>query len=184
LPEEGLQFFSVLVVNSGSFIPLLLALWMAWGDIRSRRIPNYLTFGTALAGLGFQLGYQGWSGLFQGLEGMGLGLALLILFYVKGGMGAGDVKALAAMGAWLGPSRTLMLFIYMGLCGGVLILGYLVWQGLLWQILRRLWVLLLNWILSRPVGSLIPDPPPEKSQGIPYAVALAGGMVVLWWQGG
>jgi len=41
--------------------PLILACWMAWGDIRTRRIPNYLTLGAALAGLGFQFGTHGWA---------------------------------------------------------------------------------------------------------------------------
>ncbi|MEJ2069057.1 MAG: hypothetical protein P8X58_01400 [Syntrophobacterales bacterium] len=51
---------------------LALACWMAWGNVRRRRIPNYLTPGTALAGLGFQFGTQGWYGLGQGLLGLGL----------------------------------------------------------------------------------------------------------------
>ena len=62
-----------------------------------------------------------------------LGFACLILPYLWGGMGAGDVKALAALGAWLGPKLTVFLFCYMGIAGGIIAVGYLVWQGILWQ---------------------------------------------------
>src|SRR5664280_2755919 len=94
-------------------IPLALTVWIAWGDLRTRRIPNYLTLGTAVAGLAFNFMGQGLSGLTNGLLGMLLGFFLLILPYLWGGMGAGDVKAMAALGAWLGPQFTLFLFCYM-----------------------------------------------------------------------
>ncbi len=167
-------------------IPLFLSIWMAWGDFRTRRIPNYLTLGTAVAGLGFQMGVQGWSGLANGLFGMVAGFALLIAFYVFGGMGAGDVKALAALGTWLGPGKTFELFIYMALFGGVLSLAVLWWRGQLWSTLRQGWLFLKNWILNyillRPHRSLERQPASNSGPitgGIPYAVALAAGMAVL-----
>ena len=101
--------------NAPLLLPLLLSLWMAWGDIRTQRIPNYLSLGTAVAGLGFQLGCHGWGGLWSGFLGLVLGFGLLLIPYLLKGMGAGDVKALAALGAWLGPRNTLFLFIYMGI---------------------------------------------------------------------
>ena len=108
-------------------IPMALTLWIAWGDVKTRRIPNYLTLGTAVAGLAFNCMAQGLPGLVYGILGMLLGFAFLILPYLWGGMGAGDVKALAALGAWLGPKLTVFLFCYMGIAGGVIALGYLVW---------------------------------------------------------
>jgi len=119
--------------NVPLLLPLLLSLWMAWGDIRTRRIPNYLTLGAAVAGLGFQLGCHGWGGVWSGILGLILGFGLLIIPYLLHGMGAGDVKALAALGTWLGPRDTLFLFIYMGIAGGVLIIMVLLWRGVLWS---------------------------------------------------
>jgi len=87
-----LQVYPLLKAQLNLALPFLLALWMAWSDIKTHRIPNYLTFGSALAGLGYQLGSHGWTGLADGFLGMGLGLALLIFFYLKGGMGAGAQK--------------------------------------------------------------------------------------------
>ncbi len=163
-------------------IPLILAGWIAVGDIRTRRIPNYLTLGGALAGLGFRWGFHGWPGLVDGFLGLLLGFSLLILLYVKGGMGAGDVKALAALGAWLGPRLTFHLFLYMALCGGVIILGILWWRGLLWLKIRQGWVLLVNWLLFRPYGpGSLPLSPAETTPGFPYGVAMALGMIVLFW---
>ena len=138
-------------------IPLVLTLWIAWGDLRTRRIPNYLTLGTAVAGLAYNFMGHGLPGLADGILGMLLGFAFLILPYLWGGMGAGDVKALAALGAWLGPRLTVFLFCYMGIAGGVIALGYLVWQGSLWQKIKQGWTFLLNLILCRPDGA--PRPP-------------------------
>jgi prepilin peptidase CpaA len=165
-------------------VPLVLACWMAWGDVRTRRIPNYLTLGTALAGLGFQFGLHGWPGLGQGVLGLALGFALLIGFYLKGGMGAGDVKALAALGAWLGPVSTLYLFIYMGLAGIPLIFFFLWRRGEIQAKFREWRTALANKVLLHSQSPFFSSSSaPAKTDGLPYAVALALGMVVLFWRG-
>jgi prepilin peptidase CpaA len=179
MPDAALWW---LRVNGYLIPPLLLACWMAVGDARTRRIPNYLTLGAALAGLGFQLGAHGWPGLGQGLLGFCVGFVLLIGFYLKGGMGVGDIKALAALGTWLGPLPTLYLFIYMGFSGVPLIILFLWRRGELRTKAREWWTLLVNRVLLRSQPSS-PAPAPAKSEGLPYAVALALGMVLLCWQG-
>jgi prepilin peptidase CpaA len=169
----------------GTLSPFLLSIVMAVGDWRSRRIPNFLTFGGALAGIVFQTAVMGWVGLFQALTGLLLGLGLLLLPYILGGMGAGDVKALAALGAWLGPKGIFSVFCYMGMAGGLMSLGVLIWNGVLWSYLRRGWVLLQNLILCRDrkiiVATLTPGS--EVTEGLPYGVAIAVGMVVFLWKG-
>lgn len=163
-------------------VPSVLALGMALCDLRSRRIPNLLTWFTALAGLGFQWGAHSWPGLGQGFLGMALGLALLLPFYLGGGMGAGDVKALAALGTWLGPRGTLFLFVYMGLAGLPLILLFLWRRGELGPFCRKLAALLMSRLLLRGAGPA-PAPTPGSGEGIPYAVALALGMLALCCRG-
>ena len=165
-------------------IPLALTGWIAWGDLRTRRIPNYLTLGTAVAGLAYNFLSQGLPGLTNGILGMLLGFAFLILPYLWGGMGAGDVKALAALGAWLGPRLTLFLFCYMGITGGVIAVGYLAWEGSLWGKIKQGWVFLLNLILCQPDGPARPPSPSQLTEGIPYGVAIAVGMLVLVGAGG
>jgi prepilin peptidase CpaA len=165
--------------NGNLIFPLLLAVWIAWGDLRTRRIPNYLTLGTAVSGLVYNLIVHGWSGLLGGLLGLIVGFAFLILPYIWGGMGAGDVKALAALGAWLGPGETVYLFCYMGIAGGLLALGFMCWKGSLWQKIRRGWSAIVNLALCGSAGLTAPDKPPEETPGIPYGVAIALGMAVL-----
>jgi prepilin peptidase CpaA len=179
---DVMQLFQLLPV--GTLSPFLLSVVMAAGDWRSRRIPNYLTFGGALAGVVFQTAVFGWPGLAQALLGLLLGLGLLLLPYVLGGMGAGDVKALAALGAWLGPKSVFSVFCYMALAGGLMSLGVLLWKGILWSYLRNGWFLLQNLVLCRGqkilVETLTPDP--NQTPCLPYGVAIALGMVayVLW----
>jgi prepilin peptidase CpaA len=166
-------------------IPFLIAVWISWGDLRTRKIPNYLTFGAALAGLIYNAIVAGWSGLADGLLGLVLGFGLLILPYLLGGMGAGDVKALAALGAWLGPKGTLYLFCYMGIAGGLMALAVLAWRGLLWQKIRAGAVYLQNLVLSQDLRSTVASSSPQAAtKGIPYGVAIALGMAVLLWRGG
>jgi prepilin peptidase CpaA len=165
-------------------LPFLLTVWIAWGDVRTPRSPNYLTLGTALTGLAYSLIFHGWYGLTDGVLGMVLGFSLLILPYVWGGMGAGDVKALAALGTWLGVTNTLYLFCYMGIAGGLIALGVLWWKGLILQMVRKGWTILVNVVLCRPDGVSAPAPPSQLTEGIPYGVAISMGMVVLVYTGG
>ncbi len=182
------NFYNALLPWPGAhvqlFWPTLFSLWVAWRDIRTRRIPNYLTLGIALSGLGYQLGTQGWQGLTSGLLGLILGFGLLLLPYIWGGLGAGDVKALAALGAWLGPFQTFQLFCFMGLAGGLMALFILWWRGLLWIKIKQGW----TWILSRLLlgtfrGGGLPgqtdNSPRETDQGFPYGPAMAAGMFML-----
>ena len=171
------HIISWLEPRSVLLFPLLCALLMAGIDVKSRRIPNYLTLTTALSGLAFRGVFYGISGLIDGFLGLLLGFALLFLPYYLKGMGAGDVKALAALGAWLGPKSTFFLFIYMGLAGGILALAFLWWRGLLWQKLRQAKVYVVNCILSQQFEASPQATSGQSSegQGIPYGVAIATG---------
>lgn len=168
-----------LISHLNIVLPFVIALWISWGDYKTRKIPNYLTFGAALAGLAYNFGVSGWSGLGDGLLGLVLGLGFLLLPYLMGGMGAGDVKALAALGAWLGPAGTFYLCLYMAIAGGVMSLAVLILKGLLWQKLRRGWAYLCNLQLCQGLGKAEKSPPLQIIKGIPYGVAIALGMGVL-----
>src|SRR5262245_30471921 len=73
-------------------------------DLRERRIPNFMVFPSILAGLAVNFYSKSWSGLGFGLKGVAVGFALLIIPYLVGGMKAGDVKFLAAIGAFIGAT--------------------------------------------------------------------------------
>ena len=94
-------------------------------DIRDRRIPNYLTVPTALLGLVFHSIAPGGWGFFSSLGGFAVGFGLLLLPWLLGGGGMGDIKLLAALGAWFGPRLMLIAFalsmaVALVMAGGVL----------------------------------------------------------------
>jgi len=72
-------------------------------DVKSRRIPNVLTFGATATALLFHLVHGGGYAMLWALAGWAVAVLLFLPFFALGGMGGGDVKLLAALGAWLGP---------------------------------------------------------------------------------
>jgi len=151
-------------------------------DTLKSRIPNLLNAGLALAGLTLFFYHDGWAGLLSSLLGMALGLGLLMLPWLMGGMGAGDVKALGALGAVLGPEQVFHVFLYMGLYGGLLaILHYL--------FARNLKAKAVEWLGSFKATVLTKDPAmlvPAKTEPLrfPYAAAIAFGYYTYLTYGG
>ncbi|HUU82194.1 MAG TPA: A24 family peptidase [Phycisphaerae bacterium] len=89
-------------------------------DYRERRVPNWLNAALALAGIVAGTWYFGWVGLGASLAGLAVGFGVLIVPWAMHGMGAGDVKLMAAIGAWFGPWLTLVSFAVGALIGGVI----------------------------------------------------------------
>lgn len=142
-------------------------------DTFKAKIPNALNAGLAIAGLAFLFYSDGWPGLFTGLAGLVLGLGLLILPWLMGGMGAGDVKALGALGALLGPIPLLHVFVYMGLIGGLMAVLHYLFE-------RNLKEKAAEWIQSIKATTLTGDvsmiiPTKTESLRFPYAAAIAFG---------
>ncbi len=106
-------------------------------DVRSRRIPNVLTLGGAAAALVFHAVTAGGAGVGAATIGWLVGTAVFLPFFLLGGMGAGDVKLMAALGAWLGPAEAFAIAIYASLAGGVLALGVALATGYLRTALRN-----------------------------------------------
>jgi prepilin peptidase CpaA len=158
-----------------------LAVIAAVSDLRTRRIPNALTFGAAALALLMQFAWAGWAGLASALAGWAIGLALFFPVYALGGMGAGDVKLLAAFGAWLGPWGAIWTAFYGALAGGVLALGVSLARGYTKSAFRNLGDLLQSWLLGgvRPIDGMTL----KSSAGprLPYAVPLAAGVMVTLW---
>ena len=88
-------------------------------DLRSQRIYNWLTFPLIVSGLLLHAVVGGLDGLFMSAAGFGLGLAVMLVPFLLGMMGAGDVKLMAGVGAWIGASAVFTAFIFTCLAGGV-----------------------------------------------------------------
>jgi prepilin peptidase CpaA len=112
-------------------------------DIRYRRIPNWLVLPAVVVGFGLNAFLYGVAGLKY--AGLGFGLAVLIYMplYMLRGMGAGDVKLAAALGAFVGWQNWVALFIFAGLIGGVLAVILMLAHGrfrkTLWNTAYILW---------------------------------------------
>lgn len=98
-------------------------------DGRALRVPNWLTIHLALGGLAAAAWSGGWAGLGWALAGSATGLAVLLPLYAIGGMGAGDVKLMAGLGAWAGPTITLHAFVATALVGGAIALAMVAASG-------------------------------------------------------
>lgn len=100
----------------------------AWGDVRTRTIPNRLNAAIALGApvWWWVSGYAPWPDM---AVQVGLALALFLLFalfFALGAMGGGDVKLIAAIGLWLPPLAMLAMLQVMAIAGGILTLAVLV----------------------------------------------------------
>ena len=146
-----------------AFVPVLAvaACAAAACDLRARRIPNVLSGALAIAGLAV-------AGATRGLPGLGIAVAMLAvvlalgtLAFARGWFGGGDVKLIAAGCCGLVPAHAVDFVLYTALCGGLLSLYALVSS-------RRIAAVLLTRTL------------PRTAQRLPYAVAVAGGALLLW----
>jgi prepilin peptidase CpaA len=87
-------------------------------DLQTRRVPNWLTFGTAALGIAMAVTHLDGVGVAGAFEGLLVGLLLMLPGHVIGRTGAGDVKLLAALGTLLGPRSIAMAFFYTAIAGG------------------------------------------------------------------
>jgi prepilin peptidase CpaA len=150
-------------------------------DIKSRRIPNVLTFSAAVAAIAYHTALGGWTGFQSATLGWLAGAAAFMPFFLLGGMGGGDVKLLAALGAWMGPAGAFIVALYASLAGGVLAVVVAFSSGYLRTALTNVRTLLTFWALvgPKPMASLTL----ERSQGprLAYAIPICiGTMVTLW----
>lgn len=151
----------------------------AVSDLRFQRIPNKLTYPAAVAGVvmhclvGFVHANETiLSGLKESLLGLALGFGVLFLGYMFGGIGGGDVKLAAALGAMVGLDVTGNGLLYMGLLGGAMALSIMIWKGKLIASLRRMG----RFFLSAFVPFLeVEMPKVEDSDIFPLGVAISGG---------
>jgi prepilin peptidase CpaA len=100
------------------FLITLLALCAA-SDVRSNKIFNIVTVPFAITAVALHTFNNGLDGLLFSTAGMATGIALLVIPYIMGGMGAGDVKLMGAVGSFLGAKSTLCAFFFIALAGGI-----------------------------------------------------------------
>jgi prepilin peptidase CpaA len=170
------------VLDSRAAIVLTVAAVAVVCDIRARRIPNVLTFGAAGAALVFALATGGASGLGLAAAGWFAGALLFFPFFALGGMGAGDVKLLAALAAWLGPLDAVWLAIFAAMAGGIFGVIVALLHGYLRQALANVWLMLMHWRVSglQPVAGLtLRD---NRAPRLAYAIPIMIGVMCTLWR--
>lgn len=150
----------------------------AFKDLRTCKIPNLVTFPMMVAGLAWHCGTNGWNGLGFSAGGLFLGIAIFVIPYIFGGMGAGDVKLLGAAGAILGPKGVVTAAVFSILLGGIYaIVLLIVHYRYTLSLLQRLWATMKSIFLT---GQLIFFPPSKDEQqptlkfGLPIALGTMG----------
>jgi prepilin peptidase CpaA len=145
-------------------------------DLRSRRIPNLLVLPFLTAGLVTNAAGQGLKGLGQSMGGIALAIALTGILCWLGGMGMGDLKLCAAVGAWIGPAQ-LGIALVTGLAGGVLALIWAACRGSLRESLDGSSDLIARFRTDgiHPHPGFTLDSPSART--MPYAPAIAIGTI-------
>ena len=148
-------------------------------DLRHRRIPNRLTGPALLAGIAAHASFAGWKGAADSASAALIAGFVFLLFHLAGGMGAGDVKLIAASASLVGMSSLAALLIATGLAGGLLAVGVSVARGVLRQTLTNTCAVAAHHRLN----GLSPHPELNLKNAdtirLPYAVPVAAGCLFV-----
>lgn len=145
-------------------------------DYRFRKVPNYITFPAMLGGVAIGLLQSGPMGISASASGLLFGIALFTVPYAMGGIGAGDVKLLGAIGAIKGPGFVLASFLGAAIIGGIMAIGRMAFiikssdMRVLGQSVRAAYY--------TGMLSAVEIPEYAQKESLPYAVAISGGAVV------
>ena len=164
---------------------VLLGLAAGYTDLRSRRIPNWLTVPGLLIGVAANTALGRWPGLKTSLLGAAIGLALLLPFVLLRSLGAGDWKLAGALGAFTGPGLLVNLLMGSIFVAGLMAAGLIVYKRRIRQTLRNMGHILISLVTFRLPGAQVSLDNPESLK-VPYGVALALTVVlygILWKMG-
>ena len=155
----------------------LVVLAVVW-DLRTRRIPNALTVSGVVIALVLR-GVAGFEPFVTGLIGGAIALGLSLPLVFLGGLGGGDSKLLAAVGAFLGPSGLPTALFVMALVGGAMALGVIIYRGALFETLSNTWRLVRQ-LASRGTPEPLRTLATPGAIAVPYGVAIGAGALAGW----
>jgi prepilin peptidase CpaA len=149
------------------------------------KVPNWITFPMIVTGWVYSAtlsDYAGWEGLMWSLLGTVVGLALLLPAYAIGGMGAGDVKLMAGVGAWMWSLTTLYSFAVSAIVGGIIALLMVV-VGRKWYKHQAQFWMICNEILTvkdpEKLAAIAAERKPTMML-LPYGIPIAIGTIAYF----
>jgi len=156
------------------------------------KVPNWLTFPMIISGWIFStvcsswMGYSAWEGLGWSLFGTVVGLLLLLPAYAIGGMGAGDVKLLAGVGAWMHGKHTFFAFCISAVAGAIIAVGMVLIRRAWKKHADQFWMILGEVLTIRNPTELATIAAERKSSMLllPYGIPIAIGTISYFvWTG-
>jgi Flp pilus assembly protein protease CpaA len=145
-------------------------------DLLTRKIPNWVTFTGVALGLMAQFWLLGFPGLLDGFLGFALGFALYFPIYAFGYMGAGDVKLLMAVGAWIGWRGCLYVAAGAVVIGAVYALGEIIYRGRLLAVVKNTY----SFLRALFVPGLLPEKLKlDHSRKFAFGICIAGAVALL-----
>jgi prepilin peptidase CpaA len=179
--QDGLVLFlgSYFIEISYAIVLFLLAIATVF-DVSSHRIPNWLVFSGALLGLAYHAFSPYGTGVIASAGGLAVGLVSFMPLYLLRAMGAGDVKLMAMVGAYLGPASAFGAVVTVFIAGGVLALAAAIRNRALPRLYENLRFIMADMSMKMLVGGAAAqvDAVPVSAGKLPYALAIATGTVL------
>jgi prepilin peptidase CpaA len=147
----------------------------AVSDVRRGRIPNWLTYGGAVAALAVRCVVSGWPGLNDGVLGLLLAGGIFYLLFLLGAMGGGDMKLMATVGAWAGIVQTVSILIVSAIAGGILAVLYMISRRQVRQTLVNSAALILHHWTSGIQPHPVLNVREPSTMRVPFGLAVAMG---------
>ncbi|SFH93349.1 prepilin peptidase CpaA [Collimonas sp. OK307] len=174
-----LQLLGMLVKDPRICVLFILLIIAAVSDCRTYKIPNWLTASGTLFGLIYSTAAAASlpAGLLWGFEGMLLGFCMMLPLYAIKAMGAGDVKLMAMVGAFLGVPYIVFAVIATFIAGGLVALGFALFNKALGRIFTNVKNIVQTMVFSA-AGGIKPDVSLEASKSVgkmPYGVSIGIG---------
>ncbi len=148
-------------------------------DLRSYKIPNWLTLSAMAIGLFGHAFIDGLSGVLVSLKGLGVGLTLFLILYATGGMGAGDVKLLGAIGSIIGAEGVFTAGIMAMLLGGLYAIATMISFWGLRTSLKHITSILKTCILTGTTFSALSSP--KEQPQLRYGLVIGLGTLTSQW---
>jgi prepilin peptidase CpaA len=153
-------------------ILIIVLVFSAFSDILYKKIFNFITFPAIVLGLILNLVFNSWNGLGLSILGLFVGLIIFILLYITGGMGAGDLKLMGAIGALKGVSFLSLAALYSILIGGLFAFSVMIWHKTLIVSLKRVGRFIYTLFFP---GLTLEILKPGQSKPVPFGLAISLG---------